>query len=310
MISFRNQGMESLPSHYKKLMTGHTIASDPGHQTPNPSELITTGPCSAADIDIWESLFAASPPAVPSEPRYWHCPDDRESPPKDLNAAHRWKTCGAAQDRASTRRKRKFGHINSQAACSMDHVNLDTEVSLPELRRKFNLNDSVLVDIINMARNFIRPDLITYLQEAFLRWKEPGLWAQEHLPEPLVSGPRSEKLRLAYQYICGLEERIRDDQIRSRIALVLLHTGYEQGCNEWQHYRSGTSKQRGRGDASAVIDDILASVHPEWQDPGVRKALRSRFHDKKRYGKRWLLLAEPLGAGVLLACSSKVAAMM
>lgn len=38
--------------------------------------------------------------------------------------------------------------------------------------------------------------------------------------------------------------------------------------------------------------------------------LRSKFHDRKRFGKRWSLLTDALGIGVLLVCSSRIANML
>ncbi|QLI71520.1 Aurovertin biosynthesis cluster transcription factor aurF [Metarhizium brunneum] len=47
-------------------------------------------------------------------------------------------------------------------------------------------------------------------------------------------------------------------------------------------------------------------------DESQRKTLRARFHNSKRYGKRWMhvLLTEKLGRGILLLCSPKLAKMV
>lgn len=59
----------------------------------------------------------------------------------------------------------------------------------------------------------------------------------------------------------------------------------------------------------AIIDRILRAAHGNWKslDESQRKTLRARFHNSKRYGKRWMLLTEKLGRGILLLCSPKLA---
>jgi hypothetical protein len=216
---------------------------------------------------------------------------------------------------ATIKKKRKSGCVTTAARISRVSRPTSRKVGdcpgLPVLQRRFNLQDPISLEIVNLAENFLRPDLTNYLREALPRWKESGLWLQEQLPEPLVSGPGSAKLFRAYHYICRLEDRIGDDQVRNRVAAALLHTGYEQACLEWRRFQHANRRQqKGRGDASAVIDNILAEVHEDWKDPRMRKFLRSRFHDKKRYGKRWLTVGKSLGESTLIACSGRVASMM
>ena len=79
------------------------------------------------------------------------------------------------------------------------------------------------------------------------------------------------------------------------MALIRLHLEYTKGYkrqNQNSHARS-----IGRGGASVIIDAILESIHKEWKSfDGKKKSdLRVRFHDRKRYGKRWLLLTSFLG---------------
>lgn len=185
---------------------------------------------------------------------------------------------------------------------------------LAELRRlygpdtKYNLSDQVLRETLDLSRQCIRPDLIEHLQGALYRWKTAGFWLQEKLPEPMAkTGSGREKLFSAYSYICKLENRIGDDQIRNRVAGVMLHLAYEQACKEWRHCSTQKPKGKGRGDATTIIDDILEELHGDWHQAGRQQQLRSRFHDKKRFGKRWLILTRKLGMGILIACSPKIA---
>ncbi|KAF5703465.1 non-ribosomal peptide synthetase [Fusarium globosum] len=100
---------------------------------------------------------------------------------------------------------------------------------------------------------------------------------------------------------------MKDDQILNRVAVVMLHTAYEQACQEWRHAGAHQRKGRGRGDATTVIDDILSGLHEDWDVGDKKRYHRSRFHDKKRFGKRWLVLIKSLGIGILLSSSQRLA---
>ncbi|KAH3537308.1 hypothetical protein KXV64_008507 [Aspergillus fumigatus] len=74
-------------------------------------------------------------------------------------------------------------------------------------------------------------------------------------------------------------------------------------------YFSVLASTIGRGDATRIIDTILESIHEGWRhlSPKRQSDLRAKFHERKKYGKRWLLLADRLGPGILLLCSTKTA---
>ena len=172
---------------------------------------------------------------------------------------------------------------------------------------KHDLNDRVLTEIIDMCQNFIRPDLLEYLEEALPRWQREGFLLQEQLPETSMKGSGQAMLFNVYSFICRLEARIGDDQVRNRAAVIMLHKAYEQACIEWRTYGGNAPRKRkGRGDASSVIDDVLERWHDDWNDNKRKIRLRSRFHDKKRYGKRWLVLTSRLGMSLLMASSAKI----
>ncbi|GES63330.1 aurovertin biosynthesis cluster transcription factor aurF [Aspergillus terreus] len=191
-----------------------------------------------------------------------------------------------------------------------------TPSTLAELRSlygpgtKYDLSDKTLREAVEISKHFIRPDLICFLEEALPRWKEVGLWVQEQLPEPAAEGPGRLKLIKAYSCICKLEDRMREDQIRNRVAVVMLYIAYEQACREWRHQGSQQCHSQGRGDATRVIDDILAEMHDDWHKIDRKQHLRSRFHDKKRFGKRWMSLIKVLGMSIFIVCSSRVASVV
>lgn len=190
----------------------------------------------------------------------------------------------------------------------------------------------------SLAQNALREDYCSLLESELPRWAREGLWPttsggllQHHSPlerslasppgtttstpssspDALSPSPCYSGLERAYQAVCQLDTRMSDDELRNRIALVQLHLEYTR-LYEGGRRQGGasTSSTRGRGDASHVIDRILESTHRmQWSELAHRRrcALRAKFHDRKRYGKRWAQLADALGPGILLVCAPKLA---
>lgn len=168
----------------------------------------------------------------------------------------------------------------------------------------------------------IRADCIEYLTASFPRLNKEGLWHQDHqgfIESRSHRNTNYGRLADVYSCVCRLETRMEDDSVRNKAALMLLHIRYEefaQISNKQTRGMSGTESSnvgvgvtsRGRGYASLMVDSILSEMHPEWPACGnSRKSeLRAKFHDKKRYGKRWTILADHLGPGILFICSRRL----
>ncbi|KAI1402593.1 hypothetical protein F4819DRAFT_272289 [Hypoxylon fuscum] len=172
------------------------------------------------------------------------------------------------------------------------------------------------------ARNVIREDFMDLLREGLPRWASEGIWNDDIQTFSLSSGTthqssRYPDLEAAYSKVCHIETRAGDDAIRSRVALVRFHTEYLKAEESWKSALKQKSKETqltaiGRGETSVIIDGILRSIHQGWDtfEHTRRSGLRAKFHDRKRYGKRWATFVEGLGPGVLIVCSCKVANMM
>ncbi|KAM3446940.1 hypothetical protein MY3296_009210 [Beauveria thailandica] len=169
-----------------------------------------------------------------------------------------------------------------------------------------------IASITLAARHVLRSDLLEYLETEVASWAERGL--AEHQPghESQVATSRGQfcDLKIAYSTVCQLHARIEYDVISSRWALINLHDEYVRACQEW--HVGGSGHSIGRGDATCIIDIILQDMHQDWLQlkETQRKAMRARFHDRKRYGKRWAMVANTLGKGFLLVCSARVANMV
>jgi hypothetical protein len=168
------------------------------------------------------------------------------------------------------------------------------------------------MSVISAARSVLRTDYLEYLEAELPRWANGGLW--DHEPgndsQLVTADPDYHDLQIAYFDVCQLHTRMEDDVLRSRMALIRLHLEYLRTCESWQTRRG--KGRIGRGDATCIIDHILQKTHYDW--PTLSKTqcstLRARFHERKRYGKRWAVLADELGKSILFLCSPKVAAIV
>ncbi|PGH12601.1 hypothetical protein AJ80_06659 [Polytolypa hystricis UAMH7299] len=166
-----------------------------------------------------------------------------------------------------------------------------------------------------VSRCCIRTDYFDFLTANLPSWISNGLW--QPLASPFLKRRSSSYgfLENIYSYVSQIDTRIEYDQIRKRVALVLLHSQYLESCREWKAREASKRKGLmgvGRGDMTVMIDSILQETNPRWAEYDTRKRsqLRVLFHDRKRYGKRWSVFRSELGPGILLVCSPRLANMV
>lgn len=176
-------------------------------------------------------------------------------------------------------------------------------------------SDAALLKVNYALRVCIRADYVEFLETNLPRWVKHGIWRTVWPPNKAKGAHGYESLQKAYWNICRLDRQMGDDAIRSRMAMVMLHLEYEKACLTWKS-RTSTSEKPitgvGRGGISCLIDDIISNTYPEWASANSQRKseMRAKFHDRKRYGKRWWMLVEPLGPSILILCSSKFAGIM
>ena len=218
------------------------------------------------------------------------------------------------------------GTVDSRRSTPSTQISLDATTYVHPQRQKqppypsANIYHLPLIDtnssdatspIVNAAaQNILRDDCLQFLESELPRWTKEPLWNDARVLEPANGTSAFRELELAYSSVCQLDIRMGDDAIRNRMALIRLHLEYKKACE--QHDTNLRARTIGRGGASVIIDAILKSIHKDWEIFGDRRKsdLRVKFHDRKRCGKRWLLLMNALGLGVLLVCSSKMANMV
>ena len=178
-----------------------------------------------------------------------------------------------------------------------------------------NLSATGLLIVSHGWRNFIREDYIVFLKENLLRWKQDGLWHQTPLLSPSKDRSDSGSLESVYHCVCQLDMRMDDDPIRKRVALILLHLEFENVSRKWRAQSRNERKYQtgiGQGYTTLMIDNILMNIHANWTVSNSRRKseLRAKFHNRKRYGKRWSVLTAALGSGILFVCSKALARVM
>ncbi len=182
------------------------------------------------------------------------------------------------------------------------HLDTPSIDSSPRKNRK--------VSLVRAALSILRPDFLECLAAELPRWVRWGLWEHtSHLDDAAISsGPGTYyKLQAAYAAVCSLQTRIGDDYIRIRIALLELHNEYLRACNIPPLHNE--ERSAGRGHLTFIIDQIMVRIHGDWAtlDDLERTTRRKQFHDHKRHGKRWAVLVDGLGKGVLFLASAKAA---
>ncbi|KID61221.1 hypothetical protein MBR_10253, partial [Metarhizium brunneum ARSEF 3297] len=195
--------------------------------------------------------------------------------------------------------------------CSTSHFTTNNGAN-PVAETAGLLVDTPAFKAISAARTSIRTDYFRFLEINLGRWAQGGLWQTSGPLDQTAGMNMYDSLQVLYLRVCRLDMRIRDDAIRSRVALVLLHLKYEETCRQWNARSSRYPKQTsrvGRGSISSIIDSILENAHPEWTTANSRQKaeLRAKFHDQKRFGKRWWMLVDVLGPSILIICSSRFA---
>ena len=178
-----------------------------------------------------------------------------------------------------------------------------------------NSSTTGLLIVSHGWRNFIREDYIVFLKENLLRWKQDGLWHQTPLLSLSKDRSDSGSLEGVYHCVCQLDMRMDDDPIRKRVALILLHLEFENISRKWRAQSRNERKYQtgiGQGYTTIMIDNILMNIHANWTVSNSRRKseLRAKFHNRKRYGKRWSVLTAALGSGILFVCSKALARVM
>ena len=206
-----------------------------------------------------------------------------------------------------------------------DVTHRNTSSESPRKRKRSSSSSQGVSELMvrSLSQNILHEEFYSLLESELPRWTREGLWHEtpQNLSDPDSSTasktsplrlPSSySKLERAYLAVCRLNARMGDDAVRNRVALIQLHLEYTEIQQGQRQTSPGNRIEStvGRGYASQAIDRILENIDEGWTtlDQRRRAELRAKFHDRKKYGKRWSQLANALGPGILLVCSTKLA---
>lgn len=211
------------------------------------------------------------------------------------------------------------GGQNSPASIRADHKAHVKRNRLQRQKVRLNPSDTETELILKyLSQNMLCEDFYSFLDSKVPCWIRQGIWNEHENevqkpaePDPASSVSPYFKLEQAYRTVCQISSRMGDDLVRDRVGLIRLHLEFMETHRVRRHRSSSkrTTSTVGRGDATHVIDRILENIHEGWTtlSQARRAELRAKFHERKKYGKRWSQLANALGPGLLLICSTKLA---
>lgn len=174
---------------------------------------------------------------------------------------------------------------------------------------EYHLKNDQIDKVIEAGDSIIRDDLREFIS-SYLNSHNRSMW-DSCTPYAPHNGPSVERVFKSLRSAEILTQRCSIDHVRLRQAQVLLQCYYEQLCNDPQ-----AKKRRARGrNSSSVANDTLHrlySKHTAQHGYGTAewKSCRDALQRQRETGMRWKLLVKCLGPGLLLACSSKLAAPM
>ncbi|KAH8695746.1 hypothetical protein GQ44DRAFT_634738, partial [Phaeosphaeriaceae sp. PMI808] len=167
------------------------------------------------------------------------------------------------------------------------------------------LRDTI-IEIIKLGDAFIRDDVESFIESFRLAWSQNGVWDRPPLMDPTRGGTIIEKLFNGFCCAEILEQSSAVDPVRLRVARVVLHHYYKQLCVDARSDPNLLSRRsRGRDTASVATDKILEDMYgsrKDQVDSRTWKRRRDSLQKHKKIGKRWCMLADHLGLGILLAC--------
>ncbi|KAJ3479831.1 hypothetical protein NLG97_g8221 [Lecanicillium saksenae] len=222
-------------------------------------------------------------------------------------------TVSGRRHRPALRKRPKYHPIDSTNAVTPPDQTSHQDSADTLLPHRDKSPPSHLETRLESARNmFLRDDCVNYIKAEILYWSNGALWQEANQSEYFMENGSElyRNLQIAYSMVCYFNTRMENDALRHRIALVELYNEYNTAYESWQN--ASEPRGVGRGHATCIIDQILQNTHGDWHTFGVqdRKALRARFHERKRYGKRWSLLVDEFGKGILFLCSRPLERLM
>ena len=168
-----------------------------------------------------------------------------------------------------------------------------------------------LVEVIRAGNSFIRvdaSDFITLRLNPILA----DFWGIGESPRPMFNGKLAHAAFRSFRCAEVLRARSEVDILRLRFARLLLYHYaeqlIEQACSSPDML---ARRSRGRSIASIALDTLTEQMFPHDRISNLTtfRECRNSLKEHKRIGRRWSILRNNLGSGLLIICSSTLAAL-
>lgn len=280
---------------------------------------ISSGSCATRSdeaISLAPPFFNTLDPTLVSQP-FTDCPQDQQIERRAANCDTSISPAFTLDGGAGSSSAPSSSTSHAPSRCKRNRTTSKSG-GCPYRREKVlnSWNNTTDLMITGLSQNILCPNFYSLLESELPQWTREGLWHEstQNLEATRNTSPPPSsyfKLEKAYRVVCRLDSRISSDLVRNRMALIQLHLEFTElhQVHRQTPTSNRTTSTRGRGEASHAIDHILKSLHKDWDRLGQKQQaqLRLEFHNKKKYGKRWDQLADALGPGILLICSTKLA---
>jgi hypothetical protein len=200
--------------------------------------------------------------------------------------------------------------------CPQSHFTrgFDTLTSMYGNRAQEALTAETIIEIIQLGNFFLRDDLESFTESFRLASGQNSIWDRPSLMNPTEGGTLIERLFNGFRCAQILEQSSTVDPVRLRIARIVLYHYYEQLYVDAQSDSDLLSRRsRGRSTSSVVTDKILEDMYglrQEQFDSQTWTRRRASLQKHKKLGKRWCMVVDHLGFGILLTCHPSLATQM
>lgn len=168
---------------------------------------------------------------------------------------------------------------------------------------------------VQLGDSLLQADIRSFVDSFCHAWPADGLWNRQPLNKPTHGQTRVEKLFDGVRCAQILKHDSVVDPVRLRMAKIILYHHFERLCIDLpSNKRLRAQLSRGRDRASVATDMIVRAVYDLEHNTQVDEKTLTRYRrciqKQKSIGKRWCMLANHLGLGVLLVCHPDVEVQM
>jgi hypothetical protein len=171
-----------------------------------------------------------------------------------------------------------------------------------------NLDVGQIKEVVAVGNGLLRHDLRNFWSLNLLRWQGDTLWSSSTYLPP-VNGRSSENpLIQAFECVIRVTRIGQVDGLRLRMVLVSLVKQIDDFEVEQRKNQNSETGKKGVGLRTKAIENALEhEFGPSWNElsDSDRKWWKLKLRALTKHGRRWRMLTESLGLGVLILASEE-----